>query len=90
MLSDFELWHFVLNYWSIHDSNFTEKYFDTELAKLNIKFQEKDKYPDYIKDKIEKSWQKIFNISDPNKSIQANFWELNANDIIKIDKFIAK
>ncbi len=56
-------------------------------------------YPQFLKHKIERSWNKIFDlyfeaddISLPYKEnkIQVTFWDLKLQDIIKVDKFTAK
>ena len=55
--------------------------------------------PDRIRIKIEKSWEKIFDMNFDieyfarpfnEKHIQATFWELRVNEVVKVDKFKAR
>lgn len=90
LLSDFVLWHWPLCYRDYIASS----------KKEAIEFEEKtEKLIEIEKEKIEKSWEKIFEMDFDldyytlpfeEKKIQATFWELKLNDIIKVDKFIAK
>ncbi|WMJ22919.1 DUF3841 domain-containing protein [Paludicola sp. MB14-C6] len=87
LLSDFDLWHYALNHWYLPTS---------EEDNANFESQEEMQKEDLI----QKSWQHIFDISskyteyictNPNKKwIQATFWELKSDNIISIEKFIAK
>jgi hypothetical protein len=99
LLSDFDLWHYVLNYWHIADDENQEKEFDQKLAFNKIKFIEKEKYLPEIKKIVEKSWNKIFDmnydfdyVAKPyeKKAIQATIWKLNIKEITNIDYFKAK
>lgn len=98
LLSDFELWHTPLSYKSfIADSELEFLEFEQELLREfgTDSFLE---LPKNVKRRVEKSWEKIFDMgfdvkyfAKPfaEKQIQATFWELNIDDIIKVDKFIA-
>jgi len=106
LLSDFDLFHYVLNYWYLpvdvkDQKNFEMEYSDlgfgwNDLQNFNIQTQiMKD-----IRTKIEKSWDRIFDLeredenliygSNCNKSIQVTFWELKLEQVIKSEVFIAK
>jgi hypothetical protein len=99
LLSDFNLWHFVLNYWHIADNERQEFEFDKLLQKSNIKFIDKEKYTPSLKKIVENSWKKIFDMNYEfeyvtekfkEKKIQATFWNLKKTEIIKVDFFNAK
>ena len=90
LLSDFELWHYVLNEWCFVLSEEDDEKFEKE---------KKNKSHEYIKSRMEKSWEKIFDMDFhlkdyalpfQEKSIQATFWELKLEEVIKVDKFIAR
>jgi hypothetical protein len=90
LLSDFELWHYVINDWYLASSRKDDKSFNKDV---------KNKSPQYIKSKKERSWEKVFDmdfkLSDyalpfQKKSIQATFWSLKLHEVIKVDKFVAR
>lgn len=91
LLSDFDLWHYVLNNWYLGDST-NEEELDDEWEWLDtLPKQERQNI-------IEKSWDKIFNIKKPlngrfNSSgeyIQGTFWELRFNEVKKAQIFEAR
>lgn len=106
LLSDFELFHYVLNYWYLpidekDDENFEREYMDHGFEWKDLKdFNVQTESMKYIRTKIEKSWDRIFDLekedenlvygSNFNKSIQATFWELKYEQVIKAEIFIAK
>lgn len=99
LLSDYDLWHHPLNYWCIHDNEKQENEFDTLLETEKINFVDKEKYTFILKNKVEESWHKIFDLNyttqysankKDQKSIQATFWKLSVEEIIKVDYFIAR
>lgn len=100
MLSDFELWHIPLSYKTlIANSEHELKEFEIELTNKGLGNASFDKLPDHYKEKIVNSWDKIFDLdfdcnyytlSRDKKSIQATFWELEIEEVKKIDYFIAK
>ncbi|MBR0573524.1 MULTISPECIES: DUF3841 domain-containing protein [Pasteurellaceae] len=99
LFSDFELWHYVLNYWYISDTETDDNYFWSLLEKHQVNFVDKEKYPAEIRKKVEDSWQKIFDMdyyqeyslkSFNEKSIQATFWSLYLSEIIKVEEFTAR
>lgn len=69
LLSDFDLFHYVLNFW------------------------------DALRSKIQKSWDRIFDLEreddgtiygkKESKSIQATFWELHKEQVVRADNFVA-
>lgn len=95
LLSDFELWHYVLNNWYLPESEEDSKAFDKRIQ-LQYPMTSDDDIKNFEKKVIEDSWGKIFDMSfeDPyiaspfdEKSIQATFWELSIEEVIKVDKF---
>ncbi len=99
LLSDFSLWHHVLNYWQISDNEKESEEFDRLLKFNNIRFIDKEKYTPEIKRKVEKSWDKILDMdyvpeysAKPfeKKSIQATFWSLSFDEIVKVEEFTAR
>lgn len=95
LLSDFDLWHFVLNDWwldtSMFKNGFTEEEYDRNqewFKGLNEEEQRLEK---------EKSWEMILN-TDPFENdwiakgqyVQAVFWELKLEYVKKAQKFIAR
>ena len=91
LLSDFELWHYVLNYWYLPTSEAEGESFEAELANQGLSFYETKPLPNPIYHKrIEKNWERIFDMEwapegiaspTPEKSIQATFWELCIDDV---------
>lgn len=106
LLSDFDLFHYVLNYWYLpadieDDENFERKYTGLGFEWKDLQdFNIQTKIMKYIRTKIEKSWNRIFDLeredenliygNNANKSIQATFWELKLEQVIKVETFIAK
>ncbi|MBU5255781.1 DUF3841 domain-containing protein [Tissierella praeacuta] len=91
LLSNFDLWYYVLNNWYIGDS-INEEELDAEWEWLDeLSSQEKQ-------DVIEKSWDKIFSIKKPlnngfnssGKYIQGTSWKLKLNEVRKVQIFNAR
>jgi hypothetical protein len=100
LLSDFSLWHHVLNYWYLPSSEKDDREFEAELQKQGLSFfkQKPLPYQKYHR-LIEKSWERIFdldwqakNYTDPigEKSIQAAFWELRLDQVKECFPFTAR
>jgi hypothetical protein len=99
LLSDFDLWLHPLNYWCIHDNEKEDKDFDELLKRENVSFIDKEKYTPKLKKIVEKSWLKCLDLNyeleytakpKENKSIQATFWKLSIDEIVKVDFFTAR
>ena len=89
LLSDFDLWHFVLNdMWLTTCSS--EKEFDEKYEKYKLLSPKEQKTVKLG------SWQEIFNVKNRNEYIttgqyiQATFWELRKDMIRDIKYFVAK
>ena len=100
ILSDFDLWHYVLNYWYLPQSLADEELFEMKLAEHGLSFYDTKPLPDPIfHDAIRQSWERIFDIEweekgitvpKEQKSIQATFWELRLKDLRLVDEFVAR
>lgn len=105
LLSDFDLFHYVINYWYLPKNEEDAKSFEVEMKKNQIDlldlqgFNKHSEIIDDLRVKIEKSWDLIFDLSwydrDINlpkdkKSIQATCWELRWEQIIDVKEFIAR
>ncbi len=106
LLSDFDLFHYVLNYWYLpideqDDILFEEEYKSLgftlhDLQNFNIQSQKMN----CLRKKITSSWNRIFELDkedsswlygkNDKKSIQAAFWELRLERVKKAEIFIAK
>ncbi len=92
LLSDFDAWHYVLNYWPI---NIEEKNINFDFYQHKPYDQDFHKYAHPLEhQKILDSWNLIFDlkksseileISSPN--VQATFFEIFSNDVKKIHIF---
>ena len=104
LLSDFELWHYVLNYiylpQTIADGEAFDVELEAELSKHNLSFSEVEHLPvRAYHQRIEESWERIFDldwfdeeITHPfdEKSIQATFWQLHFDQIRDVQFFTAR
>ncbi len=96
LLSDFDAWHYVLNYWHLGSEEESE-----EIEKVYNYFKNKPEKSYHLIDngnhhKIVKSWELIFNLEACQKllgidkhdcSIQATIGKINKEDIIKVHYF---
>ena len=106
LLSDFDLFHYVLNYWYLAKDEDDDKAFELEYRSLGIEFKDlqnfniKNRNMKYLRKKIEDSWDHILNLEkeddnyiygkNSDKSIQATFGELKLEQVVKAEIFIAK
>lgn len=96
VLSDFDLWHFVLNYCYLPATVADGERFDSTLGS---RCSWTDRAPHAIDQEIRGSWQRIFDLewSDPEltcgpseRQIQATLWQLTAESVATIQKFVAR
>ncbi|MDH7578945.1 MAG: DUF3841 domain-containing protein, partial [Bacillota bacterium] len=99
LLSDFDLWHFVLNYWYLPYNEEDHKRFEEELEKKGISYYNQKPLADIdAHQKIVRSWERIFDLSwvdekgyvaypAEEKSVQATFWELRIDQVRKVKEF---
>jgi hypothetical protein len=104
LLSDFELWHFVLNYGYLPESEEDDECFERVLKKnqlSDVRATHKKPLPPKFHKILEKSWERIFDLewisrnpsyfpTNENQAIQATFWELNLNEVIRVTEFVAR
>lgn len=83
LLSDFELWHYVLNGWYLPSSTSDEQRHEAAADRGSI----------------EASWQRIFDLHwshpslaapAPEKSVQGVTWEIRPEDVRRIHRFVAR
>ena len=105
LLSDFELWHFVLNYGYLPKTEKEEEKFERELTAAGLSLTgcslRNPLSNDEYREKIEKSWERIFDLTwtDPHhaivtrtkdRSIQGTMWELWLDDVVDSKDFKAR
>lgn len=100
LLSDFHLWSFPFSYRSYIGKNEEESVaFDKQLEEKGLDRERFGKLPKNIRKEIIKSWDKVLDLDfdDPyhaypkeKKTIQATFWTLSVDEIVKVDYFIAR
>ena len=99
LLSDFELWHYVLNYWYLPTSAEDGDAFEQELAQNGLVFSGVQPLPEPYHSKITASWERIFDLDwvvndiaqpRPDKAVQAVLWELNMQHVKKVQTFRAR
>ena len=98
LLSDFELWHYVINQLFLADTEGQANEFEKEIIK-GFGTRQFEELPRQVQENFSKSWEKIFdldfeakNIASPlsEKQIQATFWDLRLDEVVRIDRFIAR
>lgn len=100
LLSDFDLWHYVLNYLYLPQSLAEGDLFEAKLAGHGFSFYNTKSLPDpTFHDAIQQSWERIFDLEweerditapKSKKSIQATLWELRLENVRRIDEFISR
>ena len=100
LLSDFDLWHYVLNYWYLPESVTDGDNFEAELEMKGLSFFKTKPIPHpKYHEKIVRSWNKIFDLdwyepdlSSPkhDKSIQATVWQLKIDQVRDYKRFKAR
>ena len=100
LLSDFELWHYVLNYLYLPISLADGEAFETRLAERGLSIHKTTSRPDSVFDRIVKeSWNRIFDLewvqdgithAAAQKSIQGSLWELTLDAVRQVDEFTAR
>jgi len=100
LLSDFDLWHYALNYWYLPSSVGEGRAFDAELKRQALCYYRMKPLPDRrAHNAIERSWERMFDLGWTNraltakkgeKRIQGVLWELRLDDVRQVRKFIAR
>ena len=106
LLTDFDLFHFVLNYWYLPNDEKNGDEFENlyeslgfswhDLQDISITSDEMKK----LRAIIESSWERVFDLESEDegyifgknsaKSIQATFWELHLSQVVKAEFFTAR
>jgi hypothetical protein len=91
LLSDFDLWHYVLNYWYLPESEAEGKEFEAELERHELSFFDtKPLRSPKFHGRIVESWNRIFDLDWfqknlalplPRKSIQATLWGITKDQV---------
>lgn len=100
VLSDFQLWHYVLSYWYLPETEEEGDRFEAELKERGLSFfvTKPLTHPDYHQ-RIVHSWERIFDldwsedglaIPRSRKSIQATVWELTVDQVKNEKHFKAR
>jgi hypothetical protein len=105
LLSDFELWHYVLNYWYLPKSEKEGESFEKKLTRVGLSVHgcshQKPLAHVKFRREVERSWERIFDLSwtDPehnivhrarDRSIQGTMWELLLEDVVDTTEFTAR
>lgn len=100
LLSDFELWHNVLNDWYLPNSEADGERFQARLKRRHLSFYETKPLPDpRFHRAIVKSWERIFDLDwndkhltqpKARKSIQATLWQVEWNWVRAVSEFVAR
>ena len=100
LLSDYELWHFPLSFRSyIADNECDGIFFEKMLTQKGLYHTDFPLLPEDIQKDIVKSWDKVLDMDFddpystdpfPKKSIQATFWMLHKDEVVKVEEFIAR
>ena len=105
LLSDFDLWHYVLNYWYLPATEQDGGTFEKKLARAGLSFYGCDHQRPLANTRyrreIERSWERIFDVGwvdqgraiahpPEEKSIQATLWELLLDDVVGVREFTAR
>jgi len=97
LLSDFELWHYVLNYWYLPSSHADGDAFEAELEDQGLSFyKSKPVLDSRYHRRIVQSWERIFDLDwqakgiawpRSKKAVQATIWELPLDSVTSVTEF---
>jgi len=102
LLSDFDLWHYVLNYWYLPKSLKDDEAFEAELARHGLSsYKARPLQDQAYHGRITESWKRIFDldwadrarvIGHPRaeKAIQASLWVLRRDQVKDVRFFRAR
>jgi len=100
VLSDFGLWHFVLNYWYLPHSEEDEIVFEAKLNSRGLSFFHDKPLPDAdLHSEMTDSWERIFDLEwfhpeitnvPEERSVQATMWELRWDQVRRYKWFKSK
>lgn len=91
VITDFDKWGYVVNYWYVPLDKEDEKKHNEELKKNGIGdesalyMSHKGNFYPMLKNKIIKSWERIFEISEESDVLtQATLWEIKKEWLVKV------
>jgi hypothetical protein len=100
LLSDFDLWHFVLSYGYLPASEADGERFEAELMEKGFLVPDRTALPDSgLQAQVEQSWERIFDLDWENelvpgprseKATQATLWELPLSAVVKVQEFTSR
>lgn len=92
VLSDFEMWHFVLNGIYIGETEEGDDSFDAELASMGMDQYSQKPLPDpEYRRRVEGSWDRVFDLGGgSNRCIQATLWEIPLSAVTDVKSFTAR
>jgi len=90
LCSDFEAWHFALNYWYLPKDDADGRKFEVRLRRRGLDFYRTKPLPDKsAHEAIQRSWERIFTFDD-NASVQACLWELPVSVVSDVTPFTGR
>ncbi|HWQ73912.1 MAG TPA: DUF3841 domain-containing protein [Syntrophomonas sp.] len=106
LLSDFDLFHYPLNYWYLPLDESDEVAFERDYTNMGFTwnhlkdFQIQSENMLLLRGRIVKSWDRIFDLNREDegwlysswdtKSIQATIWQVKLEQVLKAEVFLAK
>jgi hypothetical protein len=100
LLSDFQLWHYALNYWHLPTSSADRREFSGYLKRRGLDYFRDKPVPDRAAhQRILRSWEVIFDIDRAlpgysparrNKSIQACLWAIPVAWVTSVTRFTGR
>ena len=105
MITDFEDWHYALNYWHCSTTEQESDEFEKWHESLGISFHDIGDWslqsPELtlVRERVEKSWERIIGINPVNeqwhfpwkkRSFQATFWTLRHEHVLSVERFISR
>ena len=105
LLSDFDDWHFALNYSYLDRNREDSDAFDTWYESLGVTYNEIRDWNNQsealrvVRERLEKSWERMIGVHPQDeswgfpwakRSIQATFWELRRDEVLSVEHFIGR
>lgn len=105
LLSDFDSWHHVLNYWYCSSDEAESDEFDAWCASLGVAFRDIGDWSlrspelDFVRAKVEDSWKRVLGVRRKDefwhfpwekRTIQATFWVLRREHVVSVERFISR
>ena len=105
LLSDFDLFHYVLNYWYLPKSEDEDIFFDREIANSGLTihdlqdFSKESEVINKLRNEVKESWERIFDLNwfdeyvtypIEEKSIQATLYHIQWNQVKDYREFTAR